>query len=120
MDFQDHVEERLRKASLLLGLSPLAKEILKILTMIDCRDELAEEIRKTDPYDRPGVISWKTLAEQVPASQNSLQPLERVVLSLANCTRPFSFASYTCRTSLHWSISCFPRSTTNRFFRFRE
>ena len=84
MDFQDHVEERLRKASLLLGLSPLAKEILKILTMVDCRDELAEEIRKTDPYDRPGVISWKTLAEQVPASQNSLQPLERVVLSLAN------------------------------------
>ena len=84
MDFQDHVEERLRKAALLLGLSPLAKEILKILAMVDCRDELAEEIRKADPYDRPGVISWKTLAEQVPASQNSLQPLERVVLSLAN------------------------------------
>lgn len=84
MDFQDHVEERLRKAALLLGLSPLSKEILKILAMVDCRDELAEEIRKADPYDRPGVISWKTLAEQVPASQNSLQPLERVVLSLAN------------------------------------
>jgi hypothetical protein len=84
MNFQNHVEGRLQNASVRLGLSPLAKEILKILTMVDCRDELAEELRKADAYDRPGVLSWKTLAEQVPATQNSLQPLERAVISLAD------------------------------------
>ena len=84
MNFQEHVEQRLHNTTVLLGLSPLAKEILKILSMVDCKHELAEEIRKSDAYDRPGVLSWKTLAEQVPATQNSLLPLEKAVLSLAD------------------------------------
>ena len=84
MNFQQHVEDRLDNVTNRLGLTPLCKEILKILAMVDCKDDLTEELRKADAYDRPGVLSWKTLAEQVPASQNSLQPLERAVLSLAN------------------------------------
>ncbi len=84
MNFQNHVEARLQNTTLRLGLSPLTSEILKILAMVDCRDELAEELRKADAFDRPGVLSWKTLAEQVPATQNSLQPLEKAVLSLAD------------------------------------
>ena len=84
MNFQQHVEERLDNVTDRLGLTALCKEILKILAMVDCKDDLTEELRKADAYDRPGVLSWKTLAEQVPASQNSLQPLERAVLSLAN------------------------------------
>ncbi|MAA77917.1 MAG: hypothetical protein CL916_01555 [Deltaproteobacteria bacterium] len=84
MDFQAHVEKRLNYAAHILGLRPLAREVLKILAMVDCKDELAEELRKADVFDRPGVLSWKTLAEQVPATQNSLQPLERAVVSLAD------------------------------------
>jgi len=84
MNFQQHVEERLDNVSKSLGLTALSKEILKILAMVDCKDDLTEELRKADAYDRPGVLSWKTLAEQVPASQASLQPLERAVLTLAN------------------------------------
>ncbi len=84
MDFQAHVERRLQIASTILGLTPLAKEVLKILAMVDCKDELAEELRRADVFDRPGVLSWKTLAEQVPASQNTLQPLEKAVISLAD------------------------------------
>lgn len=84
MNFQQHVEERLNNAALRLGLSPLSKEILKILAMVDCKDDLTEELRQADAYDRPGVLSWKTLAEQVPATQASLQPLEKSVLRLAN------------------------------------
>ena len=84
MEFQAHVEQRLHYASQVLGLRPLAREVLKILAMVDCKDELAEELRKSDAFDRPGVLSWKTLAEQVPASQNSLQPLERSVIALAD------------------------------------
>ena len=82
MNFQHHVEERLDNATQRLGLSPLSKEILKILAMVDCKDELTEELRKADAYDRPGVLSWKTLAEQVPASQATLAPLEKAVLNL--------------------------------------
>ena len=84
MDFQAHVEKRLSYAAHVLGLRPLAREVLKILAMVDCKDELAEELRKADVFDRPGVLSWKTLAEQVPATQNTLQPLEKAVVSLAD------------------------------------
>ncbi|MEC7986993.1 MAG: ATP-binding protein [Myxococcota bacterium] len=84
MDFQAHVEHRLQIATTILGLAILAKEVLRILAMVDCKNELAEEIRRADVFDRPGVLSWKTLAEQVPASQNTLQPLERAVISLAD------------------------------------
>ena len=84
MDFQAHVEQRLNYAAHTLGLRPLAREVLKILAMVDCKDELAEELRKADVFDRPGVLSWKTLAEQVPDTQNSLQPLEKAVISLAD------------------------------------
>ena len=87
MNFQQHVEERLENAGTRLGLTALSKEILKILAMVDCKDDLTEQLRQADAYDRPGVLSWKTLAEQVPASQTSLQPLvqiERAVLTLAN------------------------------------
>ena len=52
--------------------------------MVDCKDDLTEELRQADAYDRPGVLSWKTLAEQVPATQASLQPLEKAVLRLAD------------------------------------
>ncbi len=84
MNFQQHVEERLDNVSVRLGLTPLCKEILKILAMVDCKDDLTEELRKADAYDRPGVLSWKTLAEQVPSTQATLLPLERAVLTLAN------------------------------------
>jgi|GEM_PF-2659636 len=84
MDFQTHVEQRLNYAAQILGLRPLAREVLKILAMVDCKDELAEELRKADVFDRPGVLSWKTLAEQVPSAQKTLQPLERAVISLAD------------------------------------
>ena len=43
MNFQEHVESRLQNAAIRLDLSPLTTEILKILAMVDCRDELAEE-----------------------------------------------------------------------------
>ena len=84
MNFQQHVEERLENAGTRLGLTALSKEILKILAMVDCKDDLTEQLRQADAYDRPGVLSWKTLAEQVPASQSSYQPLERAVLTLAD------------------------------------
>ena len=84
MNFQEHVEERLENAGTRLGLTALSKEILKILAMVDCKDDLTEQLRQADAYDRPGVLSWKTLAEQVPASQSSYQPLERAVLTLAD------------------------------------
>lgn len=84
MNFQQHVEDRLENAGTRLGLTALAKEILKILAMVDCKDDLTEQLRQADAYDRPGVLSWKTLAEQVPASQSSYQPLERAVLTLAD------------------------------------
>ena len=84
MNFRLHVEERLDNVTQRLRLSPLSKEILKILAMVDCKDELTEELRKADAYDRPGVLSWKTLAEQVPASQATLKPLEKAVLHLSN------------------------------------
>ena len=83
MSFQEHVEERLQIARNQLCLSALAIEILRIVIMIDCREEITEDIRKNDPYERPGVISWKSLAEQVPAG-SSLRPLENAVLQLAD------------------------------------
>lgn len=84
MQFQDHIEERLKQTTNTLGLSPLSREVLRVLAMVDCKDDLAEELRKADPYDRPGVLSWKTLAEQVPEDQSSLQPMEHAVITLAD------------------------------------
>ena len=83
MSFQEHVEERLQLAQNQLCLSALSVEVMRIVIMIDCREELTEEIRKNDPYERPGVISWKSLAEQVPQG-SSLRPLENAVLQLAD------------------------------------
>jgi hypothetical protein len=83
MSFQEHVEERLQLAQNQLCLSVLSVEVMRIVIMIDCREELTEEIRKNDPYERPGVISWKSLAEQVPQG-SSLRPLENAVLQLAD------------------------------------
>ena len=40
MDFQAHVEKRLQDAAQILGLRSLAKEVLKILAMVDCKNEL--------------------------------------------------------------------------------
>ena len=84
MKFQDHIETRLQQCTQVLGLSPLAREVLRVLAMVDCKDQLAEELRQTDPYDRPGVLSWKTLAEQVPSDQTTLQPMEHAVIALAD------------------------------------
>lgn len=84
MDFLSHIDERLQRTVVTLGLSPLGREVLRILALVDCKEELAEELRKADAYDRPGVLSWRTLAEQVPASQNSLLPLEVAVTTLAD------------------------------------
>ena len=84
MDFLTHMDERLKLTVQVLGLSPLAREVLRILALVDCKEELAEELRKADAYDRPGVLSWRTLAEQVPASQTSLVPLEQAVSLLAD------------------------------------
>lgn len=84
MDFLTHMDERLKLTVQVLGLSPLAREVLRILALVDCKEELAEELRKADAYDRPGVLSWRTLAEQVPATQTSLLPLEQAVSLLAD------------------------------------
>ena len=84
MEFLTHIDERLQRTVQLLGLTPLGREVLRILALVDCKEELAEELRKADAYDRPGVLSWRTLAEQVPASQSSLLPLESAVSTLAD------------------------------------
>lgn len=84
MDFMTHLDQRLKHTIDVLGLTPLAREVLRILALVDCKDELAEELRKGDAYDRPGVLSWRTLAEQVPQSQGSLKPLEQAVSALAD------------------------------------
>ena len=82
MSFQEHVEQRLAICCSRLQLSNPAKEILRILIMVDCKDKLAEDIQKNDPFARPGVLSWKTLAESVPS--NSFAPIEEAVLQLAD------------------------------------
>lgn len=84
MDFLTHLDARLKHTVRVLGLSPLAREVLRILALVDCKEELAEELRKNDAYDRPGVLSWRALAEQVPKTQNSLIPLEQAVNALAD------------------------------------
>lgn len=84
MDFLTHLDQRLKHTVRVLGLSPLAREVLRILALVDCKEELAEELRKLDVYDRPGVLSWRALAEQVPKTQNSLVPLEQAVTTLAD------------------------------------
>lgn len=84
MDFLTHLDHRLKHTVKVLGLSPLSREVLRILALVDCKEDLAEELRKADAYDRPGVLSWRALAEQVPKTQNSLVPLEQAVTSLAD------------------------------------
>ena len=84
MDFLTHLDQRLKHTVRVLGLSPLAREVLRILALVDCKEDLAEELRKLDVYDRPGVLSWRALAEQVPKTQNSLVPLEQAVTTLAD------------------------------------
>ncbi len=84
MDFLSHIDARLKRTVKTLSLSPLSREVLRILALVDCKEDLAEELRKADAYDRPGVLSWRTLAEQVPSSQNSLLPLEQAVTALAD------------------------------------
>jgi len=84
VDFLTHIDSRLKRTVQTLALSPLSREVLRILALVDCKEDLAEELRKADAYDRPGVLSWRTLAEQVPSSQNSLLPLEIAVTALAD------------------------------------
>jgi len=84
VDFLSHIDMRLKRTVRTLSLSPLSREVLRILALVDCKEDLAEELRKADAYDRPGVLSWRTLAEQVPSSQNSLLPLEIAVTALAD------------------------------------
>ncbi|MFT4977366.1 MAG: hypothetical protein ACI8S6_003271 [Myxococcota bacterium] len=84
MDFLTHLDQRLKHTVRVLGLSPLSREVLRILALVDCKEDLAEELRKGDAYDRPGVLSWRALAEQVPKSQGSLIPLEQAVTALAD------------------------------------
>ncbi|MFT5681041.1 MAG: AAA+ superfamily predicted ATPase [Myxococcota bacterium] len=84
MDFLSHIDTRLKRTVRTLSLSPLSREVLRILALVDCKEELAEDLRKADAYDRPGVLSWRTLAEQVPSSQNTLLPLEQAVIALAD------------------------------------
>ena len=62
--------------------SATLQKILRILIMVDCKDELAERIQKNDPFARPGVLFMETLARSVPS--NSFSPIEQAVLQLAD------------------------------------
>ena len=84
MDFLQHLNQRLTNCTSVLGLSRLSREILRLLALVDSKDDVAEDLRKKDRYDRPGVLSWRTLAEQIPNTQTSVAPVEKATLALAN------------------------------------
>ena len=85
MSFQEHVEQRLAICCSRLQLSNPAKEILRILIMVDCKDDLAEEIQKNDPFARPGVLQLDRTASLLPSA-----PLQQ-------------FPCYSCDSALSWS-----------------
>ena len=129
MNFQQHVEERLNNATQRLGLSPLAKEILKILAMVDCKDDLTEDLRQADVYDRPEYCHGKRLLNksQQPNPRYSHWKSRAAIGRLGLGSNCWAWYSRSCDTwticietdilwtCLHWTFTCFWFAiTTNR------
>ena len=84
MNFLRHVEERLNRTVQALHLPPLAMWVLRVFVILDVDKNAAEQARQADVHNRVGVVSWKRLAEECPATVKSMGEIEQTVMTLTD------------------------------------